>query len=77
MLWILFIMWWSDCAAIMFLVNFEWLCMHIMDVRDKCILIVFWQFWCWVIAYSDHYCVDVGTFGDWKLLWCSIIVVDY
>lgn len=40
-----------------------------------CLLIVFWPYW--VIAYSDHYCVDVGMFRDWKLSWCPIFVVDY
>ena len=44
------------------------------------ILIIFWPFWCGVVAYSvwrdGHYRVDVGMFGDWELLWCPIFVVD-
>ena len=34
----------------------------------------------WVIVYSvcwdGHYCVYVGMFGDWELLWCPIFVDD-
>ena len=43
---------WSACGVCVFHVCFDWLCMHVMDVKDGSILIILWPFCYHVVAYD-------------------------